>query len=167
MPWSIFKRRREAAPATDDACAACDARDLEAIGARAYRCRVCGYEGGSGLGALHEACRRATLAGMSPARRRDVALGDLRFARALLLDADGTLSGLAESGAAAAPRLAAVHGELERARRLIVDALLALGWSDPIALACLQPAAPSDVDAAWGVALEMRRGVDRLLAVVG
>lgn len=88
--WQAARfRRRMQGPIASDRCISCDSNDLEVLGANAYRCRSCGYEGGEGLGAMLEARAMAAYAGLEPEERQ-------RIARQRLRDAMRTLMGVSE-----------------------------------------------------------------------
>lgn len=84
------------------------------IAPAAYRCRVCGYEGGDGWGAYREQQRHAKFMAMDPEARRASARDDLLEARRLLTSGIGdieharTLSGLDMIGLTAMS-----HGEVD------------------------------------------------------
>ena len=91
-------RRATHADIADDRCVACDSTDVEELGPDAYRCRACGYEGGSGLARMIEQQRRAAFDRMGPEQRRKSARKDLDDARTFLMAAIGTLDGAHSAG---------------------------------------------------------------------
>lgn len=92
---SLFKSfrmgRAAAADIADDQCVACDSRDLTELGPSAYRCNLCGYEGGSGMAALQQGKREAVWETWTVTQRFDSARGDLQEAASLAAAATGTL----------------------------------------------------------------------------
>jgi ribosomal protein L37AE/L43A len=138
--WRIRAARVRKAMAEDidsSACIACDSSDLEVLGPGAYRCSACGYEGGDGLSALHEAAEQASVDKLEPAERRKQALAEVRQARDLVLGAQGTLkSSLSHSRGDMMGRqsaweekqmeLTSALGELGRAEALVRRAAMLL-----------------------------------------
>ena len=128
------------APDSDSVCISCSGVDLESTGERTYRCRTCGYEGGSGQALAKEQERIRLISGWSPERRRTALKTALNEARLLLLSAVGHLeaAGRYTLGFVVGPgaemeyyddhyspwRLALHSGqwEFEEARRFLTDA---------------------------------------------
>jgi|MDTC01.2.fsa_nt_gb ribosomal protein L37AE/L43A len=75
----------------DDCCVACNSSNLADLGPGAYRCKACGYEGGSGLKKIQEQAKEEAIDALDPAARRRAAIIDLREARTLLLAASGSM----------------------------------------------------------------------------
>jgi len=74
-------------------CVACDSSDVTSLGPDAYKCNQCGYQGGSGLAAMHESKRLASFDAMDPAERAQSAVADFREAESLLIGCQGSLAG--------------------------------------------------------------------------
>ena len=65
-------------------CVACDSLNILSIGHKAYRCVVCGYEGGEGFAIMQETVRQKLFDAMSAQARRKSARADLEEAVFLL-----------------------------------------------------------------------------------
>jgi len=83
-------------PISDEQCTACESADLESTGPGTYRCRSCGYDGGSGQAAKREAEEKKVIAGWSVERKRTELVRELTEARLLLLSALGSFEGASE-----------------------------------------------------------------------
>jgi len=94
---ALLQRRRVAkalaATISDSACIACNSEDLESTSEGTYRCRSCGYDGGSGQAARQREERRQQIASWSAEKRRAALINELSDARRLVLSAQGTLAG--------------------------------------------------------------------------
>lgn len=77
------------APSSGETCVACGGRALIELATDAYRCKTCGFEGGSGLAAWKKSARIEAAQKMAPDLKKASALKDLRHARTQLLTADG------------------------------------------------------------------------------
>jgi hypothetical protein len=71
----------------DASCLACESTELEHLALDAYRCSICGHEGGEGLSAWLAARKRSEIAAMSPEARAALARENLSAARNLLVGA--------------------------------------------------------------------------------
>ncbi|HJN75450.1 MAG TPA: hypothetical protein QGF58_16090 [Myxococcota bacterium] len=144
--WQAFKLDRAAKEnISDTECVACGSKKLDELAPKAYRCLSCGYEGGSGLAAAHEAAARREVDRLSPERKRAKARKELEDARSLLSAATGTLdgaviasvhdiigigsdpSGIAGEGSEKQQLMQRALQDAEQARALIKDALYLLG----------------------------------------
>ena len=143
--FNLDRASKEEIP--DDRCVACSAKDLTSLGENAYRCNICGYEGGSGLAKIHEDREKARMAALSPQQKRKAALRNLRDAKTLLVAVEGTFdgainaslhdlvgiggdpSGIAGEGGEKHKLVQGAMGEVEQARVLVKDALFLLGRS--------------------------------------
>lgn len=127
------------APVRDDICVACNSSNLSILGPNVYRCKECGYEGGSGVAALRDAARAKKVDAMSPEDRRAAGLKDLEEARILLLGCEGIMANAAalsrqdmlgfarEDGVHKQRELAHAIGEMMAAEKLVASARLKLG----------------------------------------
>ena len=97
----LAKKLKRAASegSSGEVCVACDSKDVTVLAPQAYRCNLCGHEGGDGYGQYKKQLRHASFERLSPEERRKGAQTDLMEARRLLLSAIGDLrNALVSSG---------------------------------------------------------------------
>ncbi|TVQ94968.1 MAG: hypothetical protein EA397_00505 [Deltaproteobacteria bacterium] len=91
----FLKKLFSTTPSVDeDGCIACGSTDLEVIAPGAYRCLICGYEGGPGFAALQAKQQRDRLAQLEPAvlrQRLTAALDTARLSSLAILEDPGPL----------------------------------------------------------------------------
>lgn len=89
----LARRMKKAASETSkgEICVACDSKDVTILAPSAYRCNMCGHEGGDGYAKYMTQLRHASFERLSPEERRAGAEYDLKEARRLLLSAVGDL----------------------------------------------------------------------------
>ena len=98
---SVLFARAMHADISDEECIACSATggDLETLAPNAYRCKACGYEGGSGHATWLEQKRTRKLLDVDEDRRRPLARKKLKEAMRLIVSGRGDISSSQSSGA--------------------------------------------------------------------
>ncbi len=89
----VARRMNRAAgeASTGSVCVACDSKDVTELASEAYRCNMCGHEGGDGYAAYQRGLRNASFERLTPEEREEGARKDLLEARRLLISAAGDL----------------------------------------------------------------------------
>lgn len=91
LQFRMSRASREAS--TGECCVACNSTDVTILAPQAYRCNVCGHEGGDGYGAWQRQNRDAAIQKMPMEQRRQGARRDLLLARDALQGVAGDLAG--------------------------------------------------------------------------
>lgn len=116
---------------SDDRCVSCHSDDVERLFEGAYRCRACGYEGGSRAGDVFMEEKRAALKAGPPKARYDRAIDELASARRVIREVIGVLAEVPENirSAGGALLLEALNGggryveEREEQLRALTEAM--------------------------------------------